>query len=152
MPEVGIRGAYRANYVEVDRANKELDELLIRHSGDTLTNIERMVVDHGRKYLGILTDVFVEGMFSEGIAIYIETNGKREDHFSTRDLPPTALDVRSPADRYHLMYRGGYHLVKPILDKFGKDGIDHLIANPFKSTDLRTLPDYQKQVMQDLSK
>ena len=47
-------------------------------------------------------------------------------------------------------YGGGYKLVKPILDKYGKKGIECLIKNPINKEELTNLNKYQNRILRIL--
>lgn len=50
----------------------------------------------------------------------------------------------------HVITDGGYHLVKPIIDAYKKEGIAYLISNPPTEEELFFLPLYQQQALDDL--
>jgi len=107
----------------------------------------------------VLKDLGIK-LISEGIAEYFrkelnpeddllrlehKLGGKREaTDFQDSDWPKDVFDF---FQRY-VMYEGGHHLVKPIIDKHGKKGILYLMENP--PTDLLDLPSYQKEVLKSL--
>ncbi len=49
-----------------------------------------------------------------------------------------------------LIQEGGYHLVKPVLDQYGKSGIEYLIRHTPRALDLLDLPSYQKKALEEL--
>ena len=88
-------------------------------------------------------------LISEGIAEYFErtlNNGK--DNFKDSDWPENLGDFI----QNKIIYNGGLHLVKPIIDRYGKRGIETLIINPPSLEDLSNLPEYQNRVIESLSK
>lgn len=90
-----------------------------------------------------------ESLVSEGIAEYFgrELNGGKDEFFDLcwPDNPEKAVWS------LNLIYDGGYHLVKPIIDRYRKRGIEYLITHPPTHKDLGDLPGYQKRAMQELS-
>ncbi len=92
------------------------------------------------------------GLVSEGIAEYFRRKShKEEDTFKDTRWPKTLEEFENIG--YDLIcYTGGYHLVKPIIDKHGQKGIEYLITNPPEKEDLKDLPRYQKRALKDLSK
>ncbi|MEK6974448.1 MAG: hypothetical protein AABW41_04405 [Nanoarchaeota archaeon] len=100
----------------------------------------------------------------EGIGHYfffeLTKNGKYKNMsgFKDSDWPKDLEDWRSLAEpkrenfRKHLCYFGGYRLVKPIIDGYGRDGIEYLISNPPTSKDLIDLPFYRSKALTCLHK
>ncbi|MDH3353414.1 MAG: hypothetical protein OEL87_03125, partial [Nanoarchaeota archaeon] len=73
-------------------------------------------------------------MTSEGIAEYFERSASGQSgNFYNYNWPKKTEDLVS-TDR---LYDGGFHLVKPIIDIYGKQGMKYLIINPPKGADLR---------------
>ena len=72
---------------------------------------------------------------------------EREDDFSHSDWPNLS-SWKLWDDR--VIYQGGYHLVKPIIDEFGKEGMVYLMQNSPTKDDLLSLEDYQNKVMKKL--
>lgn len=88
-------------------------------------------------------------LVAEGIAEYFKkTINGGEDDFEDSDWPDNFFDFFSVP----VLYEGGYHLVKPIIDRYGKRGIEYLIQNPPKAGDLDRLPEYQDRVIKFLAK
>ena len=96
-------------------------------------------------------------IISEGIAGYAERKmNVTYDSFEDKEWPksyqgfwnflnPDILD-------YRIRYDGGYHLVQPIIDKYGEEGIKHLMFNPPNEQELLDLKSYQQKVLQFLNK
>lgn len=96
-------------------------------------------------------------MISEGIAEWFDrTINCREDAFTDTDYPEGFVNwyVHSTAvydgGISNVIYNGGYHLVKPILDKHGAAGIEYLITHPPVSDDFSDLPGYRTKVLEVL--
>ena len=88
-------------------------------------------------------------LISEGIAGYFEkTINNKEDKFRDSDWPKKREDFRD----IHIIYEGGFHLVKPIIGKHGKRGIEYLILNPPRVEDLENLPAYQSRILSFIEK
>ena len=89
-------------------------------------------------------------LISEGIAEYFErTYSGEEDNFIDDEWPNDINNLEGE-ETIRVIYSGGYHLVKPIIDKYGLNGIHHLIINPPKMKDLPDLPSYQQKILQFL--
>ncbi len=94
----------------------------------------------------------------EGIAEYVAntfTNGR--DNFKDSDYPrnlnkdPQAY-LRSTTEMRRIYYYGGYHLVKPIIDKFGLEKSSlYMMKNPPTDKELNNLPAYRTRMMKGLS-
>ncbi len=82
-------------------------------------------------------------LIAEGIAEYFKktiNNGK--DDFNDSDFPKELKEFWT----IDVIYHGGFHLVKPIIDRYGKKGIEHLILIPPTIEDLHNLPAYQSKI------
>ena len=95
-------------------------------------------------------------LITEGIAEYFKRRmNKFGDNFKDSDWPKkieTFKDaIDSPKTRHLIFYNGGYHLVKPIIDKFGLKGMEHLTANIPTDSDLINLPGYQQRALKKIS-
>ncbi|RJQ15898.1 hypothetical protein C4573_07135 [Candidatus Woesearchaeota archaeon] len=88
-------------------------------------------------------------LVSEGIAEYFSRKlGDSTDYFSDSQWPILPIHIFKP---FHL-YEGGYHLVKPVIDNYGKEGIEYLMFHlPDTLDDIYDLPEYQKQTLEELS-
>jgi hypothetical protein len=94
---------------------------------------------------------------SEGIATYFgKALGKNTDpsfnekrwnqKYSEKDLTPILTE--------HIVYNGGYSLVKPIIDRYGYQGIAYLVSHPLtiKFPDLSVIIVYREKTLQYLYK
>lgn len=93
-------------------------------------------------------------LISEGIATYFEmTMNNTPDNFKDEEWPENiALLAASPDSMANYwFYYGGYHLVKPVIDKYKSEGIAYLMFYPPTQSELRNLSQYQKKVMEKLS-
>ncbi len=106
------------------------------------------------------TEDYCKLLVSEGIAEYARRVHKSEMDFKFPENPwpkteeewSEVLNPKKPVDflyRHAVIYRGGYILVKPIIDKYGSKGIDYLILNP--PEDVFDLKNYQQEVIERLS-
>lgn len=87
-------------------------------------------------------------LIAEGVATYFsKVMDGEEDNFKDSDWPNKLNDFWL----FKVMYGGGHHLVKPIIDKHKKEGIVYLIENPPTVDELKDLPDYQKRALEYLS-
>ncbi len=88
-------------------------------------------------------------LVSEGIAEYINrTMNKGIDNYKYEDF--SKIDWNLAENNEFLLYDPGYHLVKPIIDKHGEEGIKALILNPPKGKDLEDLPAYRSKFLEML--
>ena len=93
-------------------------------------------------------------LISEGTATYIERRmNSKEDTFTDEKWPKTLGGFFSsweliPKD--DIVYNGGFHLVKPIIDRYGERGIEYLIFNPPKASEMYSLLIYQQRILQEL--
>ena len=90
-------------------------------------------------------------LIREGIATYFEREmtGKEVD-FNDSEYPKTIEEfLRNKAGfLIRLYYDGGYHLVKPILDKFGvEEGCKRIILHLPRKEDMVELPIYRKKIL-----
>lgn len=94
-----------------------------------------------------------ETLVSEGIAEYFSyiTTGDDVPKFNDSEWPDKP-DNFGKSYRYnrHVIYDGGFHLVKPIIDKYGKKGITYLMENPPSEKDLGDVSMYQIKVLKAL--
>jgi hypothetical protein len=92
-------------------------------------------------------DILCTKLIAEGIATYFEKSmNDGKDEFKDSDWTGTLLDLIDP----EYVYNGGYHLVKPIIDKYGRKGIEHLILTPPRISEISDLPKYQKRILDGL--
>lgn len=95
-------------------------------------------------------------LISEGTATYIERrmNGQ-EDTFTDQDWPKSVqgfvFHPLMPVPKSEIVYEGGFHLVKPIIDQYGEKGIKYLMFNPPKEQEILNLPLYQQRILEELS-
>ncbi len=91
-------------------------------------------------------------LVSEGIATYFErTMNGTPDKFKDENWPDDLDFVINGTNTAYFFYDGGYHLVKPIIDKYGQEGIIYLLLNPPRRDELLKLPEYQKRILFILS-
>ncbi|MDP3990084.1 MAG: hypothetical protein Q8Q01_02660 [archaeon] len=92
-------------------------------------------------------------IISEGIAEYFErTHTQQLDLFTDSEWPNNleSYDATDLPKFKWLIYGGGYHLVKPIIDSYGKNGIKYLMLNPPKNDEITNLEKYQNKILQEL--
>jgi len=111
--------------------------------------LEKQVITK-EEILNKKNDINLTRLVSEGIAEYFERTYSREEDNFTNDEWPNDINNLEEEETIRVIYSGGYHLVKPIIDKYGLNGIHHLIINPPKMENLQNLPSYQQQVLQYL--
>jgi hypothetical protein len=92
-------------------------------------------------------------LVSEGIAKYFERAiTGRTDDFNDNEYPQGENVQNGGFSDQRVIYEGGGHLVKPIIDKYGKKGINFLIhQSPDSNAALEDVPAYQKRVLYCLS-
>lgn len=162
----GVRLGYYSNdtiYInstlEITVPNSKLNNILgdIFFFGHT-SNIKE-ILDHelGHYYVDKLkenlninkeldTNLIKIGMklISEGIAEYFKNKIYKKD-LKKYNLVKSVDDMK-----YGEFYNCGYHLVKPVIDRHGKKGIEYLIANPPTNEDLEQLLQYQNRTLENL--
>lgn len=110
-------------------------------------------------------EVLCTKLISEGAATYVERkmNHQEDDTFKDEDWPksiggfftyymqlyPNFEIIQSL--NYEVIYEGGYHLVKPIFDRYGAEAIKYLMSNPPTEEELFKLPSYQKKILEEIS-
>lgn len=117
---------------------------LTEHLGNTFWNwkAEGGVITH---------DFMARKLIGEGIAVYFERKWSGEkDEFNDSEWPNSIVEFDKFKEDNRIFYLGGYHLVKPIIDKFGVKGITYLVEN-YPAQDLLNLPLYQQRVLRALS-
>ena len=90
-------------------------------------------------------------LIRDGIATYFEREmtGK-EANFNDSEYPKTIEEFLRNKVYFliRLYYDGGYHLVKPILDKFGvEEGCKKIILNLPRKEDMVDLPRYRRKIL-----
>ena len=80
----------------------------------------------------------------EGIAEYFERTGTEQGKKWSQALPKS-FSLKN-------LYGDGYLLVKPIIRKYGKKGIEYLITHLPTEDELHDLPSYQDRTLKALSK
>jgi hypothetical protein len=98
------------------------------------TVINEGIAVYVESYVNPVPDLFDDGMYTENLF--------DESTFASPDGPTRLF---SP-------YYGGYHLVAPIIEKYGALGIDYLVTHPPRLTSLRELPAYGKRALADLDR
>ena len=88
-------------------------------------------------------------LISEGIAEYFKREWNSGGDLFKDSMWPT--ECCDKFGSYIVKYQGGYHLVKPIVDKYGTRGIEWLMFHPPQEADLLHLPEYRQRVLEVLS-
>jgi hypothetical protein len=97
------------------------------------------------------THPFVARIVDEGIGTYFDRAEKpKTDIFS--DSMWAELNGEKKVGTDYRFYRGGYHLVKPIIDRYSTLGMIYLLQHPPMVKSLTELPAYQKKALEDLAK
>ncbi len=90
---------------------------------------------------------------SEGIATYFEREmNVNRDEFNDSEYPKNIeAFLRNNCNfLLKLYYSGGYHLVKPILDKFGiEGGCKKIVLNLPKKQEMVKLPNYREKILSE---
>ncbi len=109
----------------------------------------------GKNYHLLETSYFIyeeriaSQLINEGIAKYFENRMNGEDKKPLRfEEWPTELNGFSN----HVIYNGGYAVVKPVIDQYGEKGIQFLLFNPPTSKELFTPEEYQQRILRDIAK
>ncbi len=93
-------------------------------------------------------------IFSEGIAEYFgrTMNNAKKDTFNDDQWPTSIAEYANILIiEPKRLYDGGYHFVRPIIDKHGARGIEYLVQYKPKEEDLFALPQLQKKMLEDLA-
>ena len=104
----------------------------------------------------ILEELIALKLIYEGIATYVERkmNGQG-DSFTDNDWPKNLqgfiFHPQLPYPKNEIIYDGGFHLVKPVIDQHGEKGIKYIMFNPPKEQEMLNLPLYQQRIMEELS-
>ncbi len=97
---------------------------------------------------------YIRDMFSEGISEYFArsiTDPSREDTFHDDAWPQTVEEFNDHAAFVNFRYNGGYHFVRPILEKYSAKGIEYLVQYNPQDLDFFSLPQLQKKILEDLA-
>lgn len=87
----------------------------------------------------------------EGIAEYFEReNNEKPDDFEDSEWPTEEGKDLFDFHVGRVAYDGGYHLVKPIIDKYGVRGVKYLMTNLPTREDLFALPEYRDRTLANL--
>ena len=87
-------------------------------------------------------------LINEGIATYFQnTMNTKKNSFEDLD----SIKIFDDDDIFKI-YHVGYLLVKPVIDKHGKEGIKYLITHPPTEIELKHLQAYQNRVLEALEK
>lgn len=94
-------------------------------------------------------------LISEGAATYIERRmNEQPDTFTDEDWPKSiqgfVFHPLMPYPKNEIIYNGGFHLVKPIIDHYGEKGIIYLMFNPPHEQEMLSLPLYQQRMLEEL--
>lgn len=92
-------------------------------------------------------------LIAEGIAEYIKKKamGETNDPFQDSEWPKDPdYFYGGGLGNIYLIYSGGYHLVKPIIDQYGKEGMLYLMVFHPQEKDLTDLPKYQQKIMEQI--
>lgn len=93
------------------------------------------------------TELFGLTLVSEGMAVYFNRAINGGDDAFTDEMYPKKPDWSGWVD-----YDGGYHLIKPILDRYGERGMIYIMTHPPNSHDIALLPQYRANVLAALGK
>lgn len=90
-------------------------------------------------------------LISEGVATYFEKKlNKGRDDFHDEEYPKTIEDmtVNDFNVLLRMHYEGGYHLVKPILDRLGvEEGCRTILLDRPKKEEMVRLPEYRERIL-----
>ena len=94
-------------------------------------------------------ELLADKLINEGIAEYVENsmNGEDKKKFNFQEWP---LEIEQFTN--DTIYRGGYALIKPIIDQYKEKGIQFLLFNPPTEKELLAPQEYQKRTLKDLAK
>lgn len=150
LPE-GLLGIYNEKlntiFIAINQHNMEetLDHELGHYYADGLH--ESLDLGNWPIFPGGKNDNIGVKLISEGIAEYFSRKlNNREDNFKDSDWPDNFDDFWTQ----RVIYSGGYHLVRPIIEEHGTNAIKYLILNTPGTNDLTNLPEYQKKCLKEL--
>lgn len=179
FPNLSICGSYdseaNAIYIKKDiTINLSPDKEGLEVSPENFCTIKE-VIDHelGHFYVDTLSEYLGKGswpqtlrengtvnenaihIIGEGIAEYFgRTMNGDYDNFKDEEWPTKLEDFFDKKDSnipdYRQWYQGGYHLVKPVIDEFGVEGIKYLMFHPPTEEELINLKEYQQKVIHQL--
>src|SRR3989344_3114217 len=94
-------------------------------------------------------ELMADKLINEGIAEYVENtmNGEERKPFDFQKWPLVTEQFANDT-----IYRGGYALVKTIIDQYGEKGIQFLLFNLPTEKELFTPKKYQERVLNDIAK
>ncbi|MBU0470547.1 MAG: hypothetical protein KKA62_05570 [Nanoarchaeota archaeon] len=142
-----------ATFGKTEEAKRIVDHELAHYYCDNLSESLERGSWPDYRYKDQIT-IFTLKIISEGTAMYFEnTLNGGEDDFNDSEWPTEFNGFFSGVYSLNnrIIYQGGYHLVKPIIDKFGQKGIEYLMFNPPRYLELIKLPKYQERIMKELS-
>ena len=145
-PEFSLTNAIRnvAIFGNVFSVEKTLEHELGHFYADKLSEClgkERSFSDQAKHQIAA-------HIVSEGIAEYFQRAlNDGQDDFKDSDWPRTPAEFLTEK----VIYSGGFHIVKPIIDRYGTNGIMYLISNLPHEENLNNLQNYQSRVLQNLS-
>lgn len=96
-----------------------------------------------------LEDKVADSLVNEGIATYIEIemNGGDDDIFKIEEWPSEINGFTNRA-----VYQGGAFLVRPIIEKHGEKGIEHILLHPPIGKEIFKPQEYQQRIFWELSR
>ncbi len=136
-------------FTELYRELKRLERLKKNNpSSENTLNYD----NYRSKNLSNLINGFANDALAEGIALYFERDRDNQPIFSDDEWKEMVSNKNLDNLNIRKMYEGGYSVVKPILDRFGKEGIDYLLTHSPDFKSLAEFPEYRRKAIEDLSK
>lgn len=87
-------------------------------------------------------------LITEGIAEYFRQKGEMpEVEIDYQKLLP---ELQQNVRQKNYMYGVGYHLVRPIIDGYRKEGIEYLLTHPLREQEIDRLYEYQQKILRGL--
>ncbi|MBT7497353.1 hypothetical protein HN662_03420 [Candidatus Woesearchaeota archaeon] len=148
--EFGLKDVIK--YLSFGITKTRYDTLLAHELGHHYVSQESEKLDESKSFkIGEIYDSRITALkiIHEGIGEYFSSMiSPIEDSFNDEEWPKTLEGFLEP----HIQYKGGFHLVKPIIDKHKSKGIKYLINNPPSKFELFDLPNYQKKALEELDR
>ena len=142
--------------MSMDTFEDDFIEKLAKRAGMEINDYRKQMEEKARQK----SNYYLLNIIDEGLAEYVRCDGKEADVFSDDMWSPNLLPRIGHDDRGTwdvALYKGGYHLVLPILRQHGRKGIEYIIRNPpkipndGKLPDKTLLPRYQQRILRELA-
>ena len=131
---------------------KELKRLEVLKEAEPSNENTFNYQNYKSKNLLNLVNGFADDSLAEGIALYFERDKDNQPNFSDDEWKDIASNENLDNFNIKKMYEGGYSIVKPILDRFGGQGLDYILIHSPNFKSLSEFPEYRRKALEELSK